>query len=67
MDAFYLRQHDELVRSSRFPGATGLALIFRTTSQRYYLFIMQPQHRTAIQEAISGLLASAWGSHFLLL
>ena len=66
-DSFYIRQHDDLVHSGDFPGAEGLALKFTTTSQRYYLFIIQPEHRSTIEKAISGMLSTAWSEHFLLL
>ena len=66
-DPFYVRQHGELVRSGGFPGAEGLALKFSTTSQRYYLFIVRPEHREAITEAVNGMLSTAWGEHFSLL
>ena len=66
-DDFYLHQHKELICSEAFPGAKGLALKFKTTSQRYYFFIMQPQHQETIQKAVKNMLSTAWGKHFVLL
>ena len=66
-DAFYIQQHDGLVRGQDFPGAAGLALKFKTTSQRYYLFIVQPQHMEAIERAVNRMHSTAWGEHFCLL
>lgn len=66
-DPFYIQQHDELVRGQDFPGAEELALKFVTTSQRYYLFVMQPRHRGVVGEAVKDMLSTAWGEHFRLL
>ena len=56
-----------LVCSQGFPGAIGIALKFRTTSLRYYMFIVQPRHRAAIQKAEDDMLSAPWGEHFRLL
>ena len=61
-----LRQHKELIQSQNFPDARGLALKFKTTSQRYYFFIMQPQHQNVIETAIKNMLSTAWNKHFML-
>ena len=66
-DPFYVNQHEELVRGQGFPNATSFVLKFKTTSQRYYLFIVQPKHRGTIESAVERLLSAAWGEHFLLL
>ena len=66
-DPFYAKQLDELLESFDFPGASGLALKFKTTSQRYYMFIVQPRHKEAVDRAVADLLSSAWGEHFALL
>ena len=66
-DPFYARQLEELLESGAFPDASGLALKFRTTSQRYYMFAVQPKHRQAIERVVGGMLATAWGEHFFLL
>ena len=65
-DDFYLRQHKELICSQVFPYAKGLALKFKTTSQRYYFFIMHPQHQAVIETAIKNMLSTAWNKHFML-
>ena len=66
-DPFYIQQFDALLASGAFPGASGLALKFRTTSQRYYLLIVQPRHAKAVSQVVDGFLASPWGEHFCLL
>lgn len=66
-DSFYTQQLDELVRREDFAGAIGLALKFKTTSQRYYLFIVQPRHKEAVDKAVRDLLSTDWGEHFCLL
>ena len=65
-DDFYIRQHKELICSQVFPDAKGLALKFKTTSQRYYFFIMHPQHQAVIEAAIKNMLSTAWNKHFML-
>lgn len=65
-DEFYLLQHKELIHGQNFPHAKGLALKFKTTSQRYYFFIMHPQHRAVIETAIKNMLSTAWNKHFML-
>lgn len=62
-DPFYVQLHANLVRSQGFPDAERLALKFKTTSQRYYLFIIQPQHRTVVETAMGEMLSTAWGDH----
>ncbi len=66
-DEFYARQHRELVHGQLFPDAEGLALKFRPTSQRYYLFAIQPRHRPIIKATVHEMLATSWGEHFCLL
>lgn len=65
-DDFYLRQHKGLICSQAFPDAKGLALKFKTTSQRYYFFIIHPQHQAVIETAIKNMLSTAWNKHFML-
>lgn len=62
-DEFYLCQHKELIHSQSFPDAKGLALKFSTTSQRYYFFIIQPEHQAIIEKAIKDMLSTAWNKH----
>ena len=66
-DGFYIQQHNGLVGGSDFPDATGLILKFTPVSQRYYMFIIQPQHRVAIKQAVNGLLSTDWSKYFQLL
>ncbi len=66
-DEFYIRQHEKLIYSKVFPDAKGLAMKFKTTSQRYYFFIMQPQHKAIITSAVKHMLSTAWNRHFMLL
>lgn len=63
-DGFYAGQHRELLVSGKFPDAAALGLKFRTTSQRYYFFLIQPRHRQAVETCVKDLLASPWGQHF---
>ncbi len=63
-DPFYTDQLGDLLTSGSFPGATGLALKFRTTSQRYYMLIVQPRHRHEVEHAVDDMLSTAWGEHF---
>ena len=65
-DEFYLHQHKELIHSQNFPDARGLALKFKTTSQRYYFFIIQLQHQEVIETVIKNMLSTAWNKHFVL-
>ena len=66
-DQFYTDQHDQLIKSPGFEGSSGLALKFKTTSQRYYFFILQPQHRDMIEKAVKEMVSSAWREHFCVL
>lgn len=66
-DDFYIRQHNDLVHSQGFPNAKGLALKFEKTSQRYYLFIIHPQHEAVIETAIGEMLTGTWGKYFRML
>ena len=66
-DPFYAAQLHGLLESGAFPGASGLALKFRTTSQRYYMFVVQPRHRETVEQVVDNMLREAWGTHFCLL
>ena len=66
-DEFYIRQHEKLIHAPEFAGSKGLALKFTTTSQRYYFFIMQPQHQEIVEKAVSKMLTGPWKYHFMLL
>ena len=66
-DSFYAEAHNRLVRSDAFADAAGSILKFVTTSQRYYLFMIRPEHRGAVIGAVDHLLKSDWGRHFCLI
>ena len=66
-DEFYVDQHRNLIKSPGFEGSYGLGLKFKTTSQRYYFFIIQSRHREVIESAVSEMISSAWGDYFCIL
>ena len=66
-DDFYIRQHEKLIHAPEFAGSKGLALKFITTSQRYYFFIIQPQHQEIIEKAVLEMLVGPWKNHFKIL
>lgn len=66
-DTFYTDQLKELLGREDLPGASGLALKFEKVSQRYYMFVIQPQHRKAVEKVVNDMLATAWRDHFCLL
>ena len=66
-DAFYSEQHAHILRQLNVDESNGMALKFRTTSQRYYFFVMQPRHMETINGAVRRMLASEWGNHFSIL
>lgn len=63
-DEFYVAQNHQLVESGAFPGAVGVGLKFKTTSQRYYFFLIQPRHAATIKQTIGRMMASPWGKEF---
>ena len=66
-DDFYIRQHEKLIHAPEFADSKGFALKFITTSQRYYFFIIQPQHQEIIEKAVLEILAGPWKNHFKIL
>ena len=66
-DDYYVKQHGRLLENDGFEGATELLLKFRTTSQRYYGFIIQPRHRGTIQKQVKWMMNTDWRKHFILL
>ena len=64
---FYTAQHNRLIASSGFKDASGLGLLFKPISQRYYFFIIQPAHFELVTGAVHKMLASAWKDCFSLL
>lgn len=67
LDPFYVEQHRKLLKDPVFKGSSGMILKFKTTSQRYYCFIIQPNHKASIQKAIKEMLDTDWGDHFILI
>jgi len=63
-DEYYREQFADLM--SDYPDAASLVLKFRTTSQRYYMFIMQPQHKEKVKVTIQEMLTAGWEKHFQL-
>ena len=63
-DEYYREQISSQMRD--FQDAAGLMLKFRTTSQRYYMFILQPQHKDIVKETICTMLEKGWKNHFRL-
>ncbi len=64
-DEYYREQFVYLM--SCFPSAAGLLLKFRTTSQRYYMFILQPHNEVKVKETLMKMLKAGWEKHFHLL
>ena len=62
-DKFYLDQHNKLLNSGKYPGATGLCLKFQKMSLRYYFFIVQPRHRQIIEACIDEM-KTQWNGLF---
>ncbi len=65
-DFVYTERNKGLLESGAFPSASGLGLKFRTTSQRFYFFILQPKHESFIRVQIQAMLETAWKEHFSL-
>ena len=59
-DDFYMNQHRQLLDSGSFPGAAGLGLKFVPTSQRFYFFILQPEHRKLILDCVKNMMRTEW-------
>ena len=63
-DEFYLDRHALLLERDAFRNCSGLCLKFKTTSQRFYFFIIQPRHRAVIERIVDGMLETDWQCHF---
>lgn len=63
-DDFYVLQHRNLIGCGAFPDAKGLGLKFKTTSQRYYFFLMQPHHADRIMNCVREMMETEWKRHF---
>ena len=66
-DEFYMAQNKQLIVSGAFPGVGNLGLKFKTTSQRYYFFLMQPQHADIIIHCVEQMIETPWKNHFIVL
>ena len=66
-DPFYIQQLERLLGSNSFPSASGLVLKYEKVSQRFYMFIVQPEHREGVEQALRKMLVTSWGNHFCLL
>ncbi len=66
-DPFYIDQHNELIKCAALNGASGVGLKFKTTSQRYYFFVIQPKHQKVIESTICRMMESPWKDHFIAL
>ena len=65
-DEDYIEQHRRLISSGPFPDASGAGLKFVSTSQRFYFFLLHPEHITPIDTCIRRMLASPWNRCFQL-
>ena len=63
-DEFYILQHNDLVQTGAFHGAVAYGLKFRTTSVRYYFFLIHPEHADMMLPCIKSMLATDWKKHF---
>ena len=66
-DEFYMAQNKPLIVSRAFPDVGNLGLKFKTTSQRYYFFLMQPQHADIITHCVEQMIETPWKNHFIVL
>ena len=66
-DKFYIAKNKQLIASSAFPNAETLGLKFKTTSQRYYFCLMQPQHTAIMTRCVERMMKTPWKNHFILL
>ena len=66
-DEFYMAQNKQLIVSGAFPDAGNLGLKFKTTSQRYYFFLMKPQHADIITHCVKQMIRTPWKNHFIVL
>ena len=66
-DEFYIAQNKQLIAFGAFPNAETLGLKFKTTSQRYYFCLMQPQHEAIVTHCLGRMLKTPWKNHFVLL
>ena len=63
-DTFYIQQHRDLLSSGDFPDSSGLGMKFTKTSQRFYFFILHPEHKDKVTDCIKQMLATPWSKCF---
>ena len=63
-DEFYIQQHRQLMAAGTFLSAGGAGLKFVSTSQRFYFFLLQPEHIALVNNCISRMLVSPWNRCF---
>ena len=66
-DLFYSNQFREICERPEFRGMTGLGLKFVPVSQRYYFFLICPEHREFLSGWAETFLNSPWKSCFSIL
>ena len=57
-DNFYIQQHRQLMSSGAFPDVGGAGLKFVSTSQRFYFFLLQPEHVAPVNNCMKQMLAA---------
>ncbi len=62
-DQFYIDQQESLMKSLSAEGAVSACLKFMKVSQRYYFFIVHPEHEAAVTDAIEDI-KRVWGDCF---
>lgn len=65
-NSFYTDQHDKLLQDERIKGAESLGLKFIRTSQRYYWFLLHPEHAETVHRCVDSMLAGSWRDCFQL-
>ena len=63
-DEFTIGEQRSLLERPAFQGASGAILKFWPTSQRMYLFFIQPVHREAILKVVEEMSRGEWGMCF---
>ncbi len=63
-DQFYVDQFAALLHGLDIPESSGSILKFIPVSQRYYCFILQPEHKERVTRAIDHMLKTRWGEVF---
>ena len=63
-DDIYSLKHWGMASSGGFSGAVPMGLKFRTVSQRFYFFFLQPHHAEKIHRCVEEMLAGPWSRCF---